>query len=306
MPQPRVCIIIVNWNNYPDTAECLDSLGKVGYPDFEVLVVDNGSDGDDAERLRREYGDRVRVIANERNAGFAEGCNIGMRDALHRGADYLLLINNDTFVAPDFVDRLVEYVADEPGIGVAGGKVYCHEIPDMIWFAGGAIDFRTATTPIIGSGETDNGGYDEAREVEWICGCFMLISRHVVERVGLLDPRFFFGWEDVDLCVRARRAGFRIVFVPASRIWHKTLPPEKQKRLSGMPVYHATRGHFLFMQKHLSRRQRVTAAAYFVVRFPRFVWDYSKVMGEWKVPLYVVRAVAGHAACRLRLTPRRE
>jgi hypothetical protein len=300
MTSPRVSIIIVNWNNYADTSECLDSIRRVTYADFEVVVVDNGSYGDDVRLLRDGYGDWIRLIPNPRNDGFAEGCNIGIRDALARDVDYVVLLNNDTVVAPDFLDQLMGVVGSDPAVGIAGGKVYCEEIPNMIWFAGGYIDYNTGSTPIRGSGEIDGGQYEDVTDVEWICGCFMAISRGVLDSVGLLDRRFFFGWEDADLSIRAAREGYRIVFVPAAKVWHKTLPPEKQKRLSGKPVYYATRGHFIFMEKHLTKKQLLSAAVYYVARFPRFLRDYSKVLGQWKVPLYVLWAMADHTVMRLK------
>jgi GT2 family glycosyltransferase len=112
--------------------------------------------------------------------------------------------------------------------------------------------------------------------------------------IKALDKRFFFGWEDADLCVRASRKGFKVMFVPGSKIWHKTLPPEKLKRLMGPPVYYAARGRFIFMEKHLTKPQLASSALYFFVRFPKFAWDYSRVLGERKVPLYIAWGVLGY------------
>ena len=107
MLAPKVSVILVNWNNFRDTAECLESLKQASYPNLEVVVVDNGSEGDDPRLIRERFGDHVYVIENDKNYGFAEVCNIGIRDALTRGADYVALLNNDTIVAPDFLDELV-------------------------------------------------------------------------------------------------------------------------------------------------------------------------------------------------------
>lgn len=294
MSSPRVSIVIVNWNNFTDTAECLESLRKATYPNCEVILIDNASAGDDARLLRERFGDFIRLIENDKNCGFGEGCNIGIREALQRGAEYVVLLNNDTVVAPDFLEAMVACAEDDKGVGIAGGKVYCYEIPEMIWSAGGSINFWTGDTPMRGSGETDQGQFEETAEVDWICGCFMLVSREVLQAVGTLDGRFFFGWEDADLCVRAARRGFKIVFVPGSKIWHKTFPPEKRERLTGLPVYYATRGRFIFMEKHLTKLQLVSSGMCFVIRFPRFAMDYSRLMGEWKVPLYIAWGTLGY------------
>ena len=297
---PKVSVITVNWNNLKDTAECLESLRKVTYPNFEAVVVDNGSDGDDAAQLRQRFGDFARLIVNDRNSGFAGGCNLGIKEALARGADYVALLNNDTVVAPDFLEAVVRVAQADKKAGVLGGKIYCHELPDLIWFAGGVINYRTGRTPIRGSGEADNGKYDEIVGVDWISGCFMFISGDVLRSVGLLDDRFFFGWEDADFCVRAARKGYKVLFVPGSKIWHKGFGDNKRERLMGMPVYYATRGQFLFMDKHFTRLQFASAAIYFIVTFPRAIWDYSRILGRWKVPFYILWGIGGYLRLKCR------
>jgi hypothetical protein len=297
---PKVSVITVNWNNFNDSAECLESLRKTTYPNFEVMVVDNGSVGDDVSLLKQKFGDSIRLIVNDKNSGFAGGCNIGIKDALARGADYVVLLNNDTVVAPDFLEGLVRVAQSDKRVGIAGGKVFCYELPELIWFAGGIINYRTGRTPIRGSGEADKGQFDEIVRVDWISGCFMFISRDVLQAVGMLDERFFFGWEDVDICVRAARKGFKVLFVPESRIWHKGFGINKRDRLMGMPVYYATRGQFLFMDKHFAKPQLAVAWLYFIVTFPRCVWDYSRILHQWKVPLYILWGIGGYLRIKFR------
>ena len=297
---PKVSVITVNWNNFNDSAECLESLRKTTYPNFEVIVVDNGSEGDDVSLLKQRLGDSIRLIVNDKNSGFAGGCNIGIKDALARGADYVVLLNNDTVVAPDFLEDLVRVAQSDERVGIAGGKVFCYELPELIWFAGGIINYRTGRTPIRGSGEADKGQFDEIVRVDWISGCFMFISRDVLQAVGLLDERFFFGWEDVDLCVRAARKGFKVLFVPESRIWHKGFGIDKRDRLMGMPVYYATRGQFLFMDKHFAKPQLAVAWLYFAVTFPGCVWVYSRILHQWKVPLYILWGIGGYLRIKFR------
>jgi GT2 family glycosyltransferase len=300
MSFPKVSVILVNWNNFKDTAECLESLRKVTYANYEIIVVDNGSVNDDVELLRQEFGDLAKVIESGKNIGFAGGCNLGIKDALARGADYVALLNNDTVVAPDFLDAAVEVAESEDKLGVAGGKIYCYELPQTIWFAGGILNYCTGGTPIKGSGEIDNGQFEEIAEVDWICGCYMFISREALQAVGLLDERFFFGWEDVDFCRRAARKGFKILFVPGSKIWHKGFGVEKRGRLMGMPVYYATRGQFLFRDKNFSRLQFISSTLYFFATFPKAIWVYSRLLNEWKVPLYILWGFGGYLRLKLR------
>jgi GT2 family glycosyltransferase len=300
MSVPKVSVILVNWNNFKDTAECLGSLKKVTYPNYEVVVVDNGSAGDDVSLLRQDFGNFVKLIENDKNIGFAGGCNIGIKDALARGADYVVLLNNDTVVAPDFLEAVVKVGQSENKLGVAGGKIYCYELPETIWFAGGSLNYLTGGTPIRGTGETDEGQFEEIAEVDWICGCYMFISREALQAVGMLDDRFFFGWEDVDFCVRAAKKGFKILFVPGSKIWHKGFGAEKRGRLTGMPVYYATRGQFLFRDKNFTRLQFISSTLCFFATFPKCIWSYSRLLNEWNVPLYLLWGIGGYLRLKFK------
>ena len=294
MSFPKVSIVLVNWNNLDDTLECLESLTSVTYPNFEIVMVDNGSEGDDASVLEEKFGDWIRLIENDRNHGFAEGCNIGMRDAMKRGVDYVALLNNDTVVAPDFLDEIISVVESHERVGIAGGKIYCYEYPDVIWFGGGSINYWTGNTPIRGSGDKDNGQFEEITEVDWICGCFMLISTELLDSVGMLDNRFFFGWEDVDLSVRAAKEGFKILFVPGSKIWHKGFLVSKKERLVGMPMYYATRGMYLVVEKHFTRMQVISCMIYRFITFPKMMWIYYKLFRKWEMPVYMFWASIDH------------
>jgi hypothetical protein len=236
MPSPEVSIIILNWNGLEDTMECLESLQKITYLNYEVIVVDNGSVRDEAKVLKQRFGSYVNIIQNDKNYGFAKGCNIGMKEVLNKGTDYVLLLNNDTVVAPNFLEELIVVTQRDPKIGIAGGKVYVYQNPEMVWFAGGFLNHQAGNFTAR-QAWVDSGQFDEVLEVGWITGCFMLLSRQVLLTIGMFDERFFFGGEDLDLCIRAASRGFRILFVPASKIWHKGFAAGKRKRLSGLPVY---------------------------------------------------------------------
>src|SRR4030042_2187559 len=122
---PKVSIIILNWNGLEDTIECLNSLKKITYPNYKVILVDNGSKGNDARVLREKFGDYIHLIENDRNYGYAKGVNIGIRYALANSAsEYILLLNNDTVVAPDFLNQLVKLAESDSSVGIVGPKTY--------------------------------------------------------------------------------------------------------------------------------------------------------------------------------------
>lgn len=217
---PRISIIMLNWNSIDDTRECLESLRKVTYPNYDIIVVDNGSEGDDAKLLSSEYGNQAMIISNAENLGFPEGNNVGIRQALKKGSDYCLLLNNDTIVDPEFLGELVEVVKD-PSIGVVGSKIYNYYDSNRIDSTGGSAWYWLMLFKTKGY-EKDVGQFDTVEDRDYIFANSMLIKREVFEKVGLLDPAFFFGAEEYDFCIRVKRHGYRIVYVPTSKIWHKS------------------------------------------------------------------------------------
>jgi GT2 family glycosyltransferase len=218
---PSVAVVVLTWNGRDLTLDCLRSLAAVKTANLRVLVVDNGSTDDTVAAVRAQGDPRVTVLENGANLGFAAGNNAGIRRALDSGADFVLLLNNDTVVDPDFVDHLLAGARANPDVGIAGPKIYFFDPPDRIWFAGGEVSMWRGTARHIGIRETDRGQHDRARDVDYVSGCALLARRAVFERVGLLDPGYRAYFEDADLCARATRAGFRVRYVPAAKVWHR-------------------------------------------------------------------------------------
>jgi GT2 family glycosyltransferase len=218
---PTVAVIILTWNGKELTLDCLRSFAPVTTPKLRILVVDNGSTDGTAGAVRALGDARVTIVENGANLGFAAGNNAGIRHALDHGADFVLLLNNDTVVDPAVVDGLLAAMEREPDVGIAGPKIYYFEPKDRIWFAGGAVSLWRGTARHIGIRETDRGQYDAARDVDYVSGCALLARREVFDRVGLLDAGYRAYFEDADLCARTRRAGYRVRYVPAARVWHR-------------------------------------------------------------------------------------
>jgi hypothetical protein len=230
---PKVFVIILHWNNQSDTLECLESLKKIDYPNYQVVVIDNGS----KEKFRVQRldlngteGSKVKIIYNQKNLGFAGGNNVGIRYALEKGADYVLLLNNDTIVSQDFLKKLVDSGESNKKIGLLGPKIYFvpyqrflsvqgfADDSQRIWFAGGQINWLSNQGKMKGYGEIDRGHYDHppVQETEYITGCCLLIKRAVVEKIGLLPEDYFLYYEDTAWSLEARRAGYKCIFVPAA------------------------------------------------------------------------------------------
>jgi GT2 family glycosyltransferase len=217
---PLVYVIVLSWNGKNDTLECLASLRQLTYPNARIVVVDNASSDGTGDALRSAF-PNIELIVNNSNLRFAGGNNVGIRRALERGAEYVLMLNNDTVVDPKFLSRLVEAAQSNKQIGIVGPKICYFDDPRRIWFAGGLIKWWRGRVAHIGIREVDNGGYDATTEVDYITGCCMLIKREVIETIGMLDERYYIYGEDVDLCIRASQSGYESLYVPSSRVWHK-------------------------------------------------------------------------------------
>lgn len=244
---PRVAIVVLTYNGVDDTLACLDSLRQLDYPRdrYSVVVSDNGSHDGTPERVRAANPTAI-VIENGANLGFAAGNNVGLRYALAEGYDYALLLNNDTEADPAFLRLLVAAAEADPRIGVVGPTIYYHSAPDLIWSAGGRIDWRRGTSAMDGTGERDTDQYTAPRDVDFVTGCALLVKRAALQRAGLLDERFFMYYEETEWSVRVARAGFRIVHVPAAKLWHKI--PLDARFDKEYLAYYMTRNRLLFLR----------------------------------------------------------
>jgi hypothetical protein len=223
---PLVYCIVLSWNGRELTLDCVRSLLRQEYPRWVLVMVDNHSDDGSAAAVREGFGNaidegRLVLIENDRNLGFAGGNNIGLRFAFDRGADYVLLLNNDTVVDKDLLRALVQSGEAHPDAGILGPKIFYFDPPDRLWFAGGRIALYRGTSWHIGIREKDLGQYDRESECDYITGCAMMIKRDVLDSVGYLDTAYTLYCEDSDYCLRARQRGYRMLYVPSGRVWHK-------------------------------------------------------------------------------------
>jgi len=218
---PKILILIVNWNGKKDTLECLASLANAEpTPLFSTLIVDNGSTDDSVCAIRSAYPD-VPILETKANLGFAGGNNAGIKWALSKSFEWILLLNNDTIIAPDFIKKFMEAVKEKPSVKLWGAKIYRFNDPKRLDHFGGFWNPDRAEFVSPASGQIDNGAFEQMQQVDYVCGAAMLMHRSVPETVGLLEERFFLLWEESDFCIRARRAGFEIWTAPLAKVWHK-------------------------------------------------------------------------------------
>lgn len=245
MKEPRVVVVILNTNRRQDTLECLTSLKKGTYENFQVVLLDNASSDGTVEAVNKAF-PWVKIIHLQENRGYAGNNNIGVQAALELEADWVFVLNEDTIVAPDCLNRLMCVAESDPKIGIVGPLVYHHSEPTVIQTAGGWLG-RSWESKHYGQDEEDCGQYREPRDVEWISGCGIVVRRDVIEEVGAIDERFFYYWEETEWCLRARRAAWRILNVPQAKIWHKGV--QRNHRPQPTVTYYNTRNRLLTLSK---------------------------------------------------------
>jgi len=304
---PRVAIIILNWNGWKDTIECLESLYKINYLNYDVILIDNDSKDESIEKIweycsggmevnskffkysnknkpikvfeisedearnnkvlnKDEYeklnsNNRMILIKNKDNYGFTGGNNIGIRYALKNlNSNYILLLNNDTVVDPQFLNILVKEAQDD-NVGILGPNVYYYSDPDRIVYIGGNINYYTGkiTHPYFNEIKNDLN----ISEIDYISGCSLLIKREVIEEVGLLNNQYFLYYEDTDWCLRAKNKGFKIIHAPEAKVWHKVL--DSIERNSIIALYYGVRNQFLLIRKNGKNRHKLIFFPYFTL-----------------------------------------
>lgn len=236
----------MNWNGFRDTSECIGSILNISYENYTIIVVDNGSDKDESKELARKF-PVVITLRSETNLGFSGGNNLGIKYALGKGADYILLLNNDTIVEKDFLDILVDSAAKNQSIGLAVPKINYYSEPSKIWYAGGYISKLRGAALTRGNGKPDSN-YTENKYVTFATACCLLVDKRVIKDIGLMDEKYFLYLEDADYCIRSSECGYKILFVAQSKIYHK-INKSTVKKNNFVPLYYNTRNRLIFIRK---------------------------------------------------------
>jgi GT2 family glycosyltransferase len=294
---PRVGVVLLNWNGGIDTIPCIASLMRGGVKPWRIVVVDNASTDSSPDDIARAYPD-VQLIRNRTNIGFAAGNNLGMRALLDAGAEFVWVLNNDTEVAPDCLERLLDALDRDPEIGGISAKILFADPPDCIWYAGGTWNPRTMQSGHRGQHEIDRGQYDIAIDTPFLSGCCMLMRASALLRVGFFAERFFIYMEDTDWCLRAARLGVRLRYEPRARIIHKVSAAMKRNtlgasggRFSPRFIYLTTRNQLWIIRHHArGTRQRAVAMAHLAPSILR-TCAVTAALGRWRKTAALFRGV---------------
>ena len=258
--QPEVFLVVLNYNGGKDTLECLASLEKLSYPRLTVLLADNGSTDGSAVLVAERFPE-VHVSENRENLGYAAGNNPAIRFAMSKGADYVVLLNNDTVIDDDeMITSLIDFERSRRAGPVSPRIDYMGT--ETVWMVGARLTFLTGRSYHLGKGKRSSDFSSCAPyEVQYVTGCCMLLSRHLLEEVGLLDEDYFFYYEDADYCFRAAAAGRPSYVVPGSVVHHRKSASSGTvgtDRVSRFQAYHMGRGSMIFAGKRLSGARKAS------------------------------------------------
>jgi len=231
----EIAIILLNYNGLKDTLACLHSLAKIVQPDFKVIIylIDFSVAKNESEKIKKAF-PNIKLITKNKNLGFAGGNNIGINQALDDGADFVLLLNNDTLVSSDFISQLYHYLEQNLDVGAVSPKIYFakgyefhkdrykeEELGKVIWYGGGQIDWANMYSSHIGVDLVDRGKFEQIIETDHISGCCVLIRKKALQQVGFFNEKLFLYWEDTDWSLRAKQFGWNLKMNPKAIIWHK-------------------------------------------------------------------------------------
>lgn len=269
---PKVVIILVNYNGYKDTVECVQSLSNIDYDNYDIVIVENGSA--DKEQIKSDYNlnQCAHILYSDKNLGFSGGNNLGIEMAKTFNADYVLLLNNDTTVEKDFLSKLVE-LAQKEDSAITTGDIAFYSSPEKLWYSNGSYNFSTGKTKMVNDYQTEEG-----HNVSFSTGCLMLIKMSYIEIYGGLDDSYFLYSEDTDYCCKVIQNGQKIFWTPKSKIYHKISASASEN--SKFQQYYLIRNNLYIVKKY--GKNKIFAYIY------RFAHSIQQVIvGNYKLkPLF--------------------
>ncbi|MFH1528457.1 MAG: glycosyltransferase family 2 protein [Bacteroidota bacterium] len=281
----RVTILLLNYNRPNDTNECINSLRGIESPEYNILLLDNNSPDNSFEIFQNKFPD-LEIINTGSNLGYTGGINFGLKILAARNSDYILVLNNDTIVEPDFLEHLVDSMEENKLAAAACGTILCEHNREEIWYAGGAMVEWRGLAVHNGKGKkfTEYIKVHSPQKTSFVTGCSILFRRSILTKIGFEDERFYMYLDDIEYSKRIKKLGFELLYVPRSIIYHKVLG-EKD---SPFKLYYSVRNRYLLIKSSFQGTNYVIANLYFsIVIFLKIVY--------WKFrnPIFFKAAIAG-------------
>lgn len=248
MNWPKTSIVVLNWNNYQDTRECLKSLLDLSYPNYEVIVIDNNSTDDSFNQLKNEFENFI-FKKNQKNLGYSDGNNVGIKMALKNNSEYIVILNNDIVVTKFFLEPLVREAKKNEKIGLLNPLICDYNNPNYIQNIGRKMNIWLDKWPGVYSNELiKNINGKKNIDIDSVQGAAYLLKASIVKKVGFLDSDYFLIREENDLSFRVKESGYIIKGIPKSKVYHKINSTFKRK--TPIRTYYTFRNKIIFMRKH--------------------------------------------------------
>jgi hypothetical protein len=276
----NIFIVLVNWNLKEDTLDCVDSLLKAGILSSRIIVVDQGSTDGSVEEITGRYNSTIQIIENKQNLGYADGVNRGAIRALDLGAEWVMVMNNDTTVSPTLFEELAKTANQNPQVSIFGPMILYHHDPDRIWFLGDRLIPGTLITYSLYKDKIPPDKIPNILSVDFVSGCGMMIRSDIFRKVGHFDTSFFMYGEEVDFCQRVRQSGYKLASVPNAKMWHKVSLSANQDRLKSR--YYRIRNQIWIYRKYSSFPQLLIM---FIFSIVRSIWLGLKDLSFRRTPL---------------------
>lgn len=264
---PLVYIILINYNGYKDTIECVKSIRKIKYSNYKIIIVDNASKDGSVKILKNNLNDCI-ILESKDNLGFSGGNNLAIKYALNNNADYVMLLNNDTLVEEYFLINMLNSFNQSSEIALVGCKIMYYPQTNIIWYGGGEINWFKFDNKHIGANEIDNGQCDTQKEIDFITGCCMLIKSDIFKKTGLLSEEYFMYFEDMDFCVKTKECGYKMWYNPKAIIYHK-IGASNGGKDSLFSIEWCTKNRIIFIHKYknkVSKFNFLLTNIYFYIR----------------------------------------
>ncbi len=279
MKEPLVFILILNWKSALDTIECVESVEKSDYTNYKIVIIDNGSP-DDSEKILCGRFPQHHFIQTGKNLGYAGGNNIGIRFALERQAEFVLILNNDAILAADVLQIFIGASLIYSQGGIFAPKIYDRQGTQNVYSAGVVWDPKELTFVDLKNSISNQNDFMTPKTIDFATGCALFIKTEVFQKVGLFDPRFFLTWEDIDYCYQARKYDYQTMIIPQAKVWHKLSASFEGGHKGPQFQYYSMRNRFLWVEKNLKGSERIKV----FFKFTKDVYTTMRALCHRRVP----------------------
>ncbi|GKU27269.1 rhamnosyltransferase [Clostridium folliculivorans] len=286
--EPKVCIILLNYNGIKDTIECIESLNNIDYNNYEIIIVDNNSSDNSQEIIQKKFPEHT-FIQTGKNLGYAAGNNMGIRVALDREADYICVINNDVIVEKDFLTKMILYMEANTNIGVCGPTICEYMDRNKIQSSGALIDLSKGEAPAINNGKDISELYNDVIECDYVGGACLLFKSSIIDEVGFIPENYFLFYEETEFCLKIKKIGYKVCCYTKERVYHKG--SASISRIGGLSGYFMNRNLVLFEKRNLE--STMSFIKFLIYIYCREIYMILKGKSSFKVLIYYYHGLTG-------------